>query len=398
MVHPHPSIIKTNMTNKQKSLFSAHIPALDGVRGLAISIVLIYHFLIILPPSGDFEKALMHLVNFGALGVELFFVLSGFLITGILFDSKNRAGYFRNFYMRRFLRIFPLYYGVLCVIFGVLRWLPWFQGPVMDSLVHDQWWAWLYGVNVLSAMKGGAFPLYLSHFWTLAIEEHFYLLWPLFVYFFDRKKLAGVCCLMVVGSCLCRMALRAWGANDTAVYVLTPCRLDGLCLGALFALVSRSDALPAERMQWLRRLSYSLAAFGLFAIFATEMADASSFWGHVVFPPLRMLGASLTFGAILVFALTVPKSNWGYRFFNSKLLGLAGKYSYGLYVFHFFIASYFEQNNTFAWWLSWIPSRPAAICAQTLFGIIASFGVAVVSYQYFERYFLRLKDRVSLKT
>src|SRR5262245_43040855 len=152
-----------------------HMPALDGVRGLAVLMVLVFHFVGNMMPANGVERAIVGVTSYGSYGVELFFVLSGFLITGILYDAHNKPHYFRNFYMRRLLRIFPLYYGVLALVFIVAPLIPLLRGPALDYLVDRQAWAWLYTVNVYIAREGDWSFSYLDHFWSLAVEEHFYL-------------------------------------------------------------------------------------------------------------------------------------------------------------------------------------------------------------------------------
>ena len=219
-----------------------HIPALDGLRGMAILLVTLYRFTTQGAAEGvspAFEFGL------GNRGVDLFFVLSGFLITGILYDAKSEQHYFRNFYMRRSLRIWPLYYGALLVTLVVLPWFSSAAATMFAQAREHQVWLWLYGANVLNAYEGAWCLGRFDHFWSLAVEEHFYLVWPLVVYFCSRRTSLVICTLMIVVTPLARIGWLACGGNSTAVEVFTLFRLDALAVGAWIALAMRSPE-PGE--------------------------------------------------------------------------------------------------------------------------------------------------------
>ena len=150
------------------------IPALDGLRGIAILLVLIHH-LTIYRPEGGLDSWIAAVPLFGWCGVNLFFVLSGFLITGILLDTRDSPVFYRSFFARRVLRIFPLYYGVLFLGFVLAPLLL----PMPDAYGRHQLWLWTYLANF--AMPFGKGEPAFSHFWSLCVEEQFYLVWPFLV-------------------------------------------------------------------------------------------------------------------------------------------------------------------------------------------------------------------------
>jgi peptidoglycan/LPS O-acetylase OafA/YrhL len=371
-----------------------HVPVLDGVRGLAILMVLTFHFVGNTLPTNGVEHAIVSVANYGSYGVELFFVLSGFLITGILYDARNEPHYFRNFYMRRVLRIFPLYYGVLVLVFFVAPLIPLLRGPTLDELVDRQAWAWLYGVNVYIALQGTWSFSYLEHFWSLCIEEHFYFVWPFVVFLLARRPraLIAVSLAIALGAMLARLTGSLMGLSWWTTYVLTPFRLDGLALGGSLAVMARQPGGP-ERL--VRALPWALAVCGALLAATFVWTRLISRQGLEFVLPVRAALIQMLLACLLVGALVAPQRSAISQFFRSRFMIVAGAYSYGLYVYHHFISYYLTTNRTEMELARWLGSHGAAVALQATLGVCASFCIAYVSYEFFEKRFLGLKRHFS---
>jgi peptidoglycan/LPS O-acetylase OafA/YrhL len=165
---------------RRPSQSEKHLPALDGIRGLAVLGVLIVHADVLLNTTRQVEHVLVVLSEFGAYGVDLFFVLSGFLITGILLETKESPKYFSSFYARRFLRLFPVYYGYLLVVALIF---PALHHAIRTSMTdYGGGWGWYLAYCSNWKPGHGASDPCLGHFWSLAVEEQFYLLWPAMIF------------------------------------------------------------------------------------------------------------------------------------------------------------------------------------------------------------------------
>jgi peptidoglycan/LPS O-acetylase OafA/YrhL len=367
-----------------------HQPVLDGVRGLAVLMVLVFHFVGQMLPTNWVERVIVGVTKYGLLGVDLFFVLSGFLITGILYDAQSKPHYFRNFYMRRLLRIFPLYYGVLALVFFVGPLIPLLRGPTLDYLLDRQAWAWLYGVNIYLARHEEWSFSYLNHFWSLSVEEHFYLFWPLVVFLLATWPRALIAVSLATSVCAMLARLTAWllGVSWWATVVLTPFKLDGLALGAFLAVTVRQPQ-GVERL--VRALPCVVALAGGLLAMTFVWTVLVSRQGLELVGSVRSALFQILLACLLLWALIAPKQSATSRFFCSRSMVFLGTYSYGLYVYHHFISYYLTTNRTELDLARWLGSHGAAVALQATLGAVASLALAYFSYELFEKRFLRLK-------
>jgi peptidoglycan/LPS O-acetylase OafA/YrhL len=351
--------------------------------------VLLYHFIAQTPTTSRLEAAVIWPLTYGFLGVDLFFVLSGFLITGILYESRGDPRYFRNFYMRRVLRIFPLYYAVLAVVFFVVPLVPALRGSEIAGLGQQQAWAWLYAVNVYLSIKGGWVLSYIEHFWSLAVEEHFYFVWPLVVWLLAGRPrvLMRAALAVAAASFAARVAASLSGVSPVVTTVLTPFQLDALCLGGFVAVYVRQPGGEAAARRAFRRLAFVAGAVLVLQFGLHRFTD----FGLEAMRSVRLGLFRVLFGALLLEALFAPASSLLARFFGSGPMTALGKYSYGLYVYHHFLSYYFSRHQTDLVLAAAVGSHPLAVALLALGGMAVSMAVAWLSYELFEKHLLRLK-------
>jgi peptidoglycan/LPS O-acetylase OafA/YrhL len=364
-----------------------HMPELDGVRGVAILAVLVLHFVGGLNAQNLAELVIVKLSVYGVWGVDLFFVLSGFLITGILHQARGAPRYFRNFYARRTLRIFPLYYAVLLALLlaPAAALAPWF--PHLAQTKHVQGYLWAYLTNFYIGSTGSFSVPYVSHFWSLAVEEHFYLFWPFAIGALSLPAAKRACVLLGASALGLRMVLSWSSSEPIQAVVWTPCRLDALCCGAWFALALRT---PGCR-ESVERLCKHLAYGALVAILLLSVWHARVGLGDGVVLALRGTALAICFGAFIVNLTSETSSDLVRRAFRARWLVTLGKYSYGLYVFHGIVAYSVHEHAWEHRWTEMFGSHALAAVLVTLAGFGLSFSIAFASFELFERPVLKLK-------
>jgi len=361
---------------------------LDGLRGFAVLGVLLCHFSLGATLPTRYGPTIVNLFLVGDRSVELFFVLSGFLITGILYDAKNSGRYFRNFYMRRVLRIFPLYYGSLLLTLGIPHVLPALI-PVPEAQTHAAWY-WLYAENFYCAKVEWFGQM--SQFWTLAIEEHFYFLWPLVIFFTTRRGGMIASLAFIVGSLAARaVVFERYGNTFMPAWTLTPCRLDELAAGSFLALFMRGPNVDFHFLNRLAPVVFFVALATMGALFVRRSHQDLTQKDFVS----TVIGVTITgtvAAALLVWALTAAKDTLISRIFSSQLLGFFGAYSYGIYIWHdIVIPVYFDRYFTAAGLSQQLGSPWLGLAARLLILTLISTLIAVISWHLYEKQFLKLK-------
>ncbi len=370
-----------------------YVRSLDGIRAIAVILVMLFHYRIY-----DFGSAG---VGVGWIGVQLFFVLSGFLITRILLEDKHTdfKFYLKRFYWRRSLRIFPLYFGYLAAIsllFFATR-QPSFLGDMLPFL-------YTYTFNFTRLFPDWQHsPLY-THLWSLSVEEQFYLFWPFLIYMCSQKQLKVAIIIILIGCFIFRFGFGYYllhysnlhtEAAGEALYWFTLSHLDAFAIGGAIPVFRLHEKIPKPG-KWL-----------IGSVVVLAMACGLNAWalsGHQPNFDFSSLGLPIggmgykqyvwsytllnTFFALLVLYLLTRKNSKG--FLTHPIMVSIGRVSYGIYLFHWAILAAF---SVLVEKLPFIV--PSIILFVTYFLIV--YGVALLSFNYYEKIFLKLKDHVFTK-
>lgn len=379
------------------------IPALDTLRGLAVLLVMWGHTTV-MKPACELDRIYKLVTQSGWIGVDLFFVLSGFLITGILLDTRGKRGWLWSFFARRALRILPLAFAVIAIVCVLVPNLPrataqpWatLQG-ICDSPARHQGWLWSFLGNVQIARGGWCFgPL--DAMWSLAVEEQFYLLWPLAVLGLGRRGIMWLAGGLFALSVALKAILLARGVTIDAIIVLTPTRLDGLAIGAMIACLQRDGGL-SQIVPWAKRAMIALPVV---------LISLGIWRGNFTLTDAWILGAgvplvALFFGALVVVGITRPsRTEVGEQEadasiprrtnFIAAFLAFTGKYSYALYLLHW------PAHAVVMYALFRIDDVPTVLGSRLPGALLyyaaswtAAYSLALVSWWALESRFLALK-------
>jgi peptidoglycan/LPS O-acetylase OafA/YrhL len=354
-----------------------HLTSLDGLRGLAVVMVYFFHYY----PKPHPLDPFLTVARFGWLGVDLFFVLSGFLITGILYDTREMPGFFRNFYGRRALRLFPIYIVFSAVVVGVSM----MYGTYPTRYTWPTLFYFSNIVMVFPLPLGISSKLQVAHIWSLAVEEQFYLLWPVVLFALrTRERILKGCFWGIAIAIVLRIALNFGGPRLWVPYFQLPTRMDAILVGGALALLLRGDStfphIGNRAMYWICGLCTAI-------ISGAAALSHSSYWNGEYTVLLGYSTATVLFAGVIVMALR--HDNFFHHLGDWPPLRFVGRYGYGFYLWHALPGHFVEK---------WIYDADVKFPVRYLGGILAFvffffvfLGVAIASYHLIELPFLKLK-------
>lgn len=359
------------------------IPALDGLRGIAILLVIL-HNTNVFPDHPGWAWPLATLATAGWIGVQLFFVLSGYLITNNLLASRGADNYYRAFFGRRVLRIFPLYFLALVLFLLVLPRLVALPPHIADTYQHQRWY-WLFLNNW--TQPSGQTVYWFPHFWSLAVEEQFYLVWPFLIVLLPERRVALASLIVLLAACLLRVVLQRAGCSADMIYMYTVTRMDALAAGALLAALAdhtATQAMLARRAGTLLTLAAVILLGGALAGGLYNMHKAGTiYFGYTALT----VGFAILMGICSTEAQPSTLPAAFRRLLEAGWLRAVGKYSFAIYIIHLPLSLLLEPR------IARPPALSEAVWASAWSAGITllSFVLGALSYHLFEVHFLRLK-------
>jgi len=360
-----------------------HVPCLEGIRGYGFLVVFCAHYFStyqLAHPGTLRFKCLTAVQSLAIFAVPAFFVLSGYLIGGILYETRNREGYFRVFYWRRILRVFPVYYLTLLAIacFYVIGGYSYIR--------NYHFWLHFIFVQNLSTHYPPAHndPVSLTHFWSLAVEEQFYLLWPLIVWLFpNRRRLIGIASVLIACSFVVRLAAPLFTTSTFVVQWYTPTRVDAILLGVVLALV-RHDAI----FEWIKPFAKWIVLSGVaFVLVVANQPWVRTFRGEDIWIPV------VNFVALALIIAVMEERSWLNRVCSYRWVCWLGSMTYSMYVFHLTFAPYFLNSLTPR--LHNYMRTPFAVLTSATLAFVLTLLLSMLSYRFIEGPILNLKRRIN---
>lgn len=360
-----------------------HKPELDGIRGIAIIAVMLSHAGPLIQKDGIVSKVLVSAMIPGWSGVELFFALSGFLITGILLRTKRAKNYFSSFYMRRFLRIFPIYYLTLSLILLLATHNSWWNS-VIPSLGHTRLSYYFYMQNWPVFWPHGELRFSaIGHFWSLAVEEQFYLVWPLLAWFLPEDGLLWLCIVALGLALPFRILFFHKIGGDYGFIHLTSTRIDGLLVGAICAILTRRHGRVP-----LRLVHTALLVGGAIIVYISLFHHHELTATYRYMETVGFTGFALLSGGLIGIS-QYPRAGL-LHFLRMRWLTETGRYSYGIYIYH--IPIYLGIGRIMQIELgASSPFRLTYALPYIAFLMALSFLLAKISYDCFESRILAMK-------
>lgn len=354
-----------------------HYPALDTLRGIAIVMVLLYH-----------NFSYISLFEFCWLGVDLFFVLSGFLITDILIHTSQTKLFLISFYKRRFLRIFPLYY----VCLGLIAWLL----PLVIHVPYDVEYYRTNSVWFCSFLQNWFFIIdspekyrFLDHFWSLALEEQFYLFWPIAFLILKtiKKRLIFLLLIFLLFSLFRFIIVAQQPFQISYTNLIRFCRIDGLLIGCIVGLIVQCKNSKAKKLILTPAILLEISCVTLLFV-SSEHLKLKFFTDLLIFPL-----ASIIFGSIICYSVS-RNTHINQRLWIFRILNALAKVSFGLYILHWPIYLWLTPYIK-----NWLQFSNVSNLNSDILNSILNSTIAVlfsfISYRYFEKPFLSMKDKIA---
>jgi len=376
--------LSENNPQNGKIVVGHHYKFIDGLRGVAVLLVIWFHASELLYEALGYDAygfdTYYRITILGQFGVDLFFLISGFLITAILIDTAYSERKFKNFYIRRSLRIFPLYY----LFFAIFTFMILFSGQTMFDLkllyyfFFIQNWSLLHEVNLYGL---------LNHTWSLAVEEQFYLIWPCLFWFMYKKSYKAtflMCITFVCLSWVLRWFLANLGYNKFA-YTMTFSHMDGLILGGMIALLYKKWGLGISKYKYAYLVTFwIILIILLFLLFNYN----TIFEAHIFAMGNALSFVSIIYCSLLLYLLSLNKEHWVIKILCTKSITTIGRISYGLYIFHVPICIILSHV---IFYLGYTYLFGHIILF--FFTLALSYFCAHSSYTYFEKPILKFKDK-----